>query len=69
MSDTNDETSPAKRTLGQAPRQAALMFASRRQLRLVDIDLSWSDAGLRIVGENLTSTHPLANLEGYVSTC
>ena len=31
------------------------MFASRRQLRLVDvdIDLSWSDAGLRIVGENL----------------
>ena len=45
------------------------MFASRRQLRLVDIDLSWSDAGLRIVGENLTSTHPLANLEGYVSTC
>ncbi len=42
------------------------MFASRRQLRLVDIDLSWSDAGLRIVGENLTSTHPLANLEGYV---
>ena len=41
------------------------MFASRRQLRLVDIDLSWSDAGLRIVGENL----PLANLEGYVSTC
>ena len=41
------------------------MFASRRQLRL-DNDLSWSDAGLRIVGENLTSTHPLANLEGYV---
>jgi hypothetical protein len=45
------------------------MFASRRQLRLVDIDIdidmSWSDLGLRIVGENL----PLANLEGYVSTC
>ncbi len=43
------------------------MFASRRQLRLVDvdIDLFWSDLGLRIVGENL----PLANLEGYVSTC
>ncbi len=43
------------------------MFASRRQLRLVDvdIDLFWSDPGLRIVGENL----PLANLEGYVSTC
>ena len=67
MSDTNDETLPAKRILGQAPRQAALMSASRRQLRLVDvdIDLFWSDPGLRIVGENL----PLANLEGYVSTC
>ena len=41
------------------------MFASRRQLRLVDVDLFWSVPGLRIVGENL----PLANLEGYVSTC